>query len=54
LLATSLPFSQSLAFSTFDVMPMNTSYAELEPSRDSIDRLTQPTLLEFGTSWCGY
>jgi thioredoxin 1 len=35
-------------------MSMNTSYAEVEPSRDSIDRLTQPTLLEFGTSWCGY
>src|SRR4029079_462235 len=36
------------------LMPMNTTYAEIEPSRDSIDRLTQPTLLEFGTSWCGY
>ena len=27
-------------------MSMNTTYAEVEPSRDSIDRLTQPTLLE--------
>ena len=25
-----------------------------EPSRDSIDALAGPTLLEFGTSWCGH
>ncbi len=36
------------------LMPMNTTYAEVEPARESIDRLTQPTLLEFGTNWCGY
>ena len=25
-----------------------------EPSRDDIDRLEGPVLLEFGTDWCGY
>ena len=25
-----------------------------EPSRDAIDALPGPTLLEFGTSWCGH
>jgi len=25
-----------------------------EPSRDAIDELAGPTLLEFGSSWCGH
>lgn len=25
-----------------------------EPARSDIDRLPGPTLLEFGTSWCGF
>ena len=25
-----------------------------EPTRAEVDALTGPTLLEFGTSWCGY
>lgn len=25
-----------------------------EPSREDIDILDEPTVLEFGTSWCGY
>lgn len=25
-----------------------------EPTRDAIDALSGPTLLEFGTSWCGH
>lgn len=33
---------------------MNTAYAETEPRREEIDRLEGPTLLEFGSPWCGY
>jgi thioredoxin 1 len=25
-----------------------------EPSRAQVDAFTEPTVLEFGTSWCGY
>ena len=25
-----------------------------EPTRAEVDAFTQPTVLEFGTSWCGY
>lgn len=25
-----------------------------EPSRDEVDALIEPTVLEFGASWCGY
>ncbi len=25
-----------------------------EPSRAEVDAYTEPTVLEFGTSWCGY
>jgi thioredoxin 1 len=25
-----------------------------EPTRDEVDAFTEPTVLEFGTSWCGY
>ena len=33
---------------------MNTAYAETEPRREEIDGLEGPTLLEFGSPWCGY
>ena len=33
---------------------MNPVFAATEPTRAEIDRLDHPTLLEFGTSWCGY
>ena len=33
---------------------MNSSYATVEPSRAEIDALAGPTLVEFGTSWCGF
>jgi thioredoxin 1 len=36
------------------MMLMNTAYAEKEPTREEIERLAGPTLLEFGTPWCGY
>lgn len=35
-------------------MPMNTQYAEVEPKRAEIDALAGPTLLEFGSPWCGH
>ena len=33
---------------------MNTGYMETEPSRADVDALSGPTLLEFGTPWCGW
>jgi thioredoxin 1 len=33
---------------------MSTTYAEAEPTRAEIDSLPGPTLLEFGSPWCGY
>lgn len=35
-------------------MAMNTPYAEAAPAREEIDALTGPTLVEFGTDWCGF
>jgi thioredoxin 1 len=35
-------------------MAMNDVYASVEPSRAAIDMLDGPTVLEFGTPWCGY
>lgn len=33
---------------------MNSSYATVEPPRAEVDGLAGPTLLEFGTPWCGH
>lgn len=33
---------------------MNTTYAATAPSRESIDALADPVLIEFGAPWCGY
>src|SRR5678815_4010703 len=33
---------------------MNPSYADKEPRRDEVDALPGPTLVEFGSPWCGY
>jgi len=33
---------------------MNPSYATSEPSRAEVDALPGPTLVEFGTGWCGH
>ena len=33
---------------------MTTDYAEVEPKREEVDALPGPTLLEFGTPWCGH
>lgn len=35
-------------------MGMNASYAEKEPRRAEVDALEGPTLIEFGSPWCGY
>ena len=35
-------------------MDPQTDTSTHEPSRDAIDALPGPTLLEFGTSWCGH
>lgn len=33
---------------------MNTAYADKEPARAEVDALEGPTLLEFGSPWCGH
>jgi thioredoxin 1 len=35
-------------------MPLSTHYAETAPPRAEIDALPGPTVVEFGTPWCGY
>jgi thioredoxin 1 len=35
-------------------MPMSETYAIPEPKRAAIDQLAGPTVLEFGSPWCGY
>jgi thioredoxin 1 len=35
-------------------MAANHEYADKEPSRAEVDALGGPTLLEFGSPWCGY
>ena len=33
---------------------MNTTYAQAEPKRAEVDQLPGPTVIEFGSPWCGY
>jgi thioredoxin 1 len=33
---------------------MDQSYAEVEPAPADVERLPGPTLLEFGSPWCGH
>ena len=35
-------------------MAMTEVYAAIEPTRTEIDLLDGPTVLEFGSPWCGY
>jgi len=35
-------------------MAMNDVYAATEPSRASIDMMDGPTVMEFGSPWCGH
>ncbi|WP_186406045.1 thioredoxin family protein, partial [Candidatus Accumulibacter aalborgensis] len=35
-------------------MRLNTLDPEAEPLRAEIDTLEEPTVIEFGASWCGY
>lgn len=32
----------------------NTVFEEVEPTRDQVDTLRGPTVIEFGTGWCGF
>ena len=33
---------------------MNEVYATIDPARSEIDKLDGPTVIEFGSPWCGY
>lgn len=33
---------------------MQTTYVPTEPARSEVDALAGPTVLEFGTNWCGW
>ena len=35
-------------------MGMTTTYTTPEPARSAIDAMAEPTVLEFGTPWCGF
>ena len=35
-------------------MSMSNDYVTKEPTRPEIDALGAPTVLQFGTAWCGY
>jgi thioredoxin 1 len=35
-------------------MAMTTTYTSPEPARQEVDQLGGATVIEFGTSWCGY
>ena len=35
-------------------MALSNDYVAKEPTRAEIDALDAPTVLEFGTAWCGY
>jgi thioredoxin 1 len=35
-------------------MALSKDYVTPEPARAEIDVLSEPTVLEFGTGWCGY
>ena len=35
-------------------MPFDPEYHEEEPSRDEVNRMEGPVVLEFGASWCGF
>ena len=35
-------------------MSMSTEYAKTAPARAEIDALSGPTVVEFGTDWCGF
>lgn len=35
-------------------MGLSPRFVEIEPPRVEIDALTEPTVIEFGTAWCGH
>src|SRR6476620_1921410 len=36
------------------LMSRDTAYSKTTPTRDEVDAFIGPTVLEFGTDWCGY
>jgi thioredoxin 1 len=35
-------------------MALSNVFVKVEPTRDEINALSKPTVLEFGTDWCGF
>ena len=35
-------------------MPMTTDYANTDPTREAVDAMAGPTVVEFGSPWCGH
>ena len=35
-------------------MPMTTDYANAEPTREAVDAMAGPSVVEFGSPWCGH
>jgi thioredoxin 1 len=35
-------------------MPITATYASKEPTREEVDALSGPTIVEFGAPWCGH
>ncbi|QEI04520.1 thioredoxin family protein [Pigmentiphaga aceris] len=35
-------------------MALTTGYPETSPSRDEVDAFAGPTVVDFGTDWCGF
>ncbi|MBI5279045.1 MAG: thioredoxin family protein [Burkholderiales bacterium] len=33
---------------------MSTEYVTVEPTREEVDAIAEPVVLEFGTTWCGW
>lgn len=36
------------------MMGMNRTYTDREPTRDAVNALQGPVVIEFGTAWCGH
>ena len=36
------------------MMGMNHTYTDQEPTRDAVNALEGPVVIEFGTAWCGH
>ncbi len=45
---------EAVAEAAWEIMGSSDIYTEAAPTRDAVDALTQPAVMEFGASWCGY